>query len=321
LKGGDTWAITSYYGFDDPGGDKRRLRAYREFRRHLQLPLAVVELSPEGAFDLGPDDAELLIQLRSGDILWQKERLLNIALEALPSECEAVVWTDCDVVLTRKDWPSAVRQLLGEFHLVQPFHRLHFLPEDTRPDGQIDPGSADCHYSAAFRLHSGTIRDEYFQSRGGTGIRLKCSGGMIWAARRETLKKHGIYDCLILGGGDKALLSAACGRYEDLAKTYQMNPREHRHYESWARRFFHTVGGKIGYVEGDALHLWHGELSLRHYSDRYSGFDQFQFDPNTDLIRSADGAWRWASDKPKLHAFVRRYFERRQGPPRSATLA
>ena len=311
MKDGDTWAITSYYRFDDPGGEKRRLRAYRGFRRHLQLPLAVVELCPDGAFDLGPGDAELLIQVRGGDILWQKERLLNIALEALPRHCETVVWTDCDVILTRKDWAAALRPLLREFLLVQPFHRLHFLPEGARPE--VDPDSRDWHDSAAYRLRSATIPDYYFRTRGGTGMRLKCATGMIWAARRATIEKHGFYDRLLLGGGDKAIFSAACGRYEDFAKSYQMVPRQRADYESWAKSFFKTVAGRIGYLEGDALHLWHGDLSTRYYSDRYDSFDQFRFDPGTDLIRNAHGVWCWSSDKPELHAFVRRYFERRQG--------
>ena len=246
-------------------------------------------------------------------MLWQKERLLNIALEALPRHCETVVWTDCDVVLTRKDWAAALGPLLREFLLVQPYHRLHFLSEGTRPDQQIDGHSADWHNSAAYRLRSGTIPDDYFQSRRGTNIRFKCAPGMIWAARKATIEKHGFYDRLLLGGGDKAMFSAACGRYEDYAKSYEMVPRQRADYESWAKSFLETIAGNIGYLEGDALHLWHGDLSSRHYSDRYDGFDQFQFDPCTDIVRNAHGVWCWGTDKPELHAFVRRFFERRQG--------
>jgi hypothetical protein len=73
------WAITSYFTFDDPPGVKRRLQAYREFRRHLQIPLAAVELSHKGNFDLCSEDAEVLIQVSGGAILWQKERLLFVA--------------------------------------------------------------------------------------------------------------------------------------------------------------------------------------------------------------------------------------------------
>ena len=91
------WAITSYF---NPMRYGRRLANYRLFREHLPLPLITVELSFGGQeeFDLREGEADVLIQLRGQDVLWQKERLLNVGLGALPSECTKVVWFDCDVV-------------------------------------------------------------------------------------------------------------------------------------------------------------------------------------------------------------------------------
>jgi hypothetical protein len=312
-KNSEFWAITCYYAFDDPRGEKRRLDAYREFRRRFPLPLVTVELSREGSFDLKPGDAEVLIQLQGGDLLWQKERLLNIALEALPSECDTVAWTDCDVVLTRSDWPNAVRPLLDDFRLIQPFQRLHFLARQVPPGQELEIGSSIPHDSAAVRLLHGTIPEEYFLTRGGTGMRFRCAPGMIWVAKRETLAQHGFYDCLVLGGGDKATFSAACGRYEDFAASYKMSARHQEHYQAWACGFFKSVDGRIGCLDGDVLHLWHGDLASRHYSDRYTGFDRFVFDPEADLVKNSDGVWRWGTNKPEMHAFVREYFARRQG--------
>ena len=56
-------AITSYFNFDDPPGVTRRLHAYREFRRHLRIPLLTVELAHYGNFELSSEDAELLIHV------------------------------------------------------------------------------------------------------------------------------------------------------------------------------------------------------------------------------------------------------------------
>ena len=69
---------------------------------------------------------------------------------------------------------------------------------------------------------------------------------------------------------------------------------------------------QIGNVEGDALHLWHGDLRHRRYSERFEGFERFSFDPSTDIAQTKEGVWQWNSDKPDLHAFVRRYFESRR---------
>jgi len=92
------WAITTYF---DPLSSGNRLKGYREFRRSLGVPLITVELSYREGFDLGPGDADHLIQLRGGSVPWQKERLLNNALRALPAYCDSVAWIDCDLVFTR----------------------------------------------------------------------------------------------------------------------------------------------------------------------------------------------------------------------------
>jgi hypothetical protein len=76
------WAIASYY---NPVGYRRRLANYRLFRANLGIPLVTVELSFDGRFELAEDDADILIQLTGGAVLWQKERLLNLAAKAVPA--------------------------------------------------------------------------------------------------------------------------------------------------------------------------------------------------------------------------------------------
>ena len=100
---GDLWAITSYF---NPLSYRRRRDNYRIFRDRLGVPLLTVELAYGPQFELGESDADILIQRRGGDVLWQKERLLNIALDALPGSCTKVAWIDCDVVFGEQDWPE-----------------------------------------------------------------------------------------------------------------------------------------------------------------------------------------------------------------------
>ena len=66
-------------------------------------------------------------------MLWQKERLLNLALQALPSSCRKVAWVDCDVVFAAGDWLERTSHLLDHFTLVQPFSHLHRMPPDWAP--------------------------------------------------------------------------------------------------------------------------------------------------------------------------------------------
>ena len=84
---GDLWAITSYY---NPLAYRRRRDNYRSFRQRLGVPLLTVELAYGPQFELGEGDADLLLQRRGRAVLRPKERLLNLALEALPRACTKV---------------------------------------------------------------------------------------------------------------------------------------------------------------------------------------------------------------------------------------
>ena len=125
------WAITSYF---NPIGYKNRLKNYRFFRQRLAMPLVAVELSFGGGFQLQPGDADALIQVHDGDVLWQKERLLNIALAAVPDECDKIAWLDSDVLFEDSDWVERAGRLLEQFALVQLFESRYDLPPNSLPE-------------------------------------------------------------------------------------------------------------------------------------------------------------------------------------------
>ena len=109
------------------------MQNYKWFREQLTIPLVCVELSFTGEFALKPGDAEILVQLDEGDVMFQKERLLNIALQHLPSNCEAVVWIDCDVIFGPRDWPTCIMDALERLMVVQPFSERYDLLPDSQP--------------------------------------------------------------------------------------------------------------------------------------------------------------------------------------------
>ena len=109
------YAITSYF---NPAGFQNHLAKYRVFRDHLSVPLITVELSFNGDFALDKTDADYLVQISGGAVIWQKERLLNLALEHLPADCDAVAWIDCDVLFDDAGWVAdAERELQHGKHI------------------------------------------------------------------------------------------------------------------------------------------------------------------------------------------------------------
>ena len=102
---GSIWAITCFF---NPHGHRNKSRHYRLFRQGLQcagVPLLTSELAfGDAPFELTARDADRLIQLPAEDVLWHKERLLNLSLDRLPDGCDKVAWIDCDVLLANPRW-------------------------------------------------------------------------------------------------------------------------------------------------------------------------------------------------------------------------
>jgi hypothetical protein len=91
-----------------------------------------------------------------------------------------------------------------------------------------------------------------------------------------------------------------------------MNNRRRAHYLAWAKAFHHAVGGKVAFVQGNVFHIWHGRTEHRGWRDRCARLESFAFDPFADIAINHNGAWRWNSDKPELHDFLREYFVSRR---------
>jgi hypothetical protein len=141
---------------------------------------------------------------------------------------------------------------------------------------------------------------------------LNRAGGIAWVARRELLEAHAFYDPCIVGGGDGAFVRAAYGCFGDAIRLQAMGARMAEHYLAWAVPFHDAVTAGIGFLDGSVFHLWHGAFADRQYDGRQRGLAPFGFDPFDDIALAANGVWRWASDKPAMHAYVRDYFASRR---------
>jgi hypothetical protein len=303
---GELWAVTAYF---NPLHYRSRREAYREFRTHLGVPLLAVELGFDGRFDLAEADADVLVRIARGDLLWQKERLLNEAIRRLPPSCDVVAWLDADIVFAERSWAEGTRRLLERARLVQLFRGCRSLARGEEPRAPRD--GAPERRSLVHLIERNLLPDDHFRVAG-TSITHAYTPGLAWAARREDVEGPGLYDALVLGSGDRAIASAALGRHADCVEKLGMSARQAEHYLAWAEGFHDRVRGAVAALPGEVLHLWHGHAERRRYVERYRGFARFAFDPARDIARGPEGAWVWASEKPDMHAYVREYFRARR---------
>jgi hypothetical protein len=303
----ELWAITSYF---NPVGYVSRFQNYQAFRKHLAVPLLTVELSFNGEFELTPQDADILVQIRGTHVMWQKERLINVGIEQIPATCAKIAWLDCDIVFGSHEWVGKTVRALDEFSLVHLFQERHDLKRDSKPaqlSSWANPSTSESVVHKIVRKEA--VPEDLWSAN--APLERRTTAGLAWASRRDVLLKHGLYDACVLGSGDRAILCAALGEFSCGARALRMNPKRIEHYSSWAQPYYETVRGRVGFVSGRLYHLWHGEMGDRQYDMRHRRFAKFDFDPFTDISLTGSGCWRWNSDKAELHAFVRTYFESR----------
>jgi hypothetical protein len=301
--GGELWGITACF---NPAGYRNKYDHLRRFASNVRrqgLKLVIVELCLRGAASVLQDDAaDLVIRLRSDTILWHKERLLNIALSALPDCCDKVAWLDADLLFENAGWVRDTARLLDRYSIVQPFQFACWLPQNMAeiPTGDSTNGTEiEVQAASAYA---------WLSSKDWNAV--PGHPGFAWAARRSLLSKHGFYDRFILGGGDW-VMSWAMFHSANLWQALLPSALEN-HLRTWSADFHADVQGSVYFTPGRLFHLWHGDKKNRRYLLRSVILREANFDPTTDITLDDAQCWRWSSDKPELHRKVEEYFRFRK---------
>jgi hypothetical protein len=271
-----------------------RKRNYDVFRRSMErsgATLLTVELvfDESGSPELGGYGDVLAV--RGGDVMWQKERLLQIGIEQLLADrYDAIAWVDADIVFETDAWRDKVLDALDRFDYVQSFDRLvsHY------PEGQL--------------ARPGAAKDPRSWAQGGS-----------WAGTLEFWRRVRLYQHCILGGGDTVMANlflspsdqqtCAFRWPEDNPVLTRINAAMREHIDSWAEQS--RGAWRVGHVADQTAHLLpHGSRRHRYHLDRWQLLTTY--DPGADVGVSGSGAFRWTTDKPQLHQAVRDFFAARR---------
>jgi len=291
---GSFWGIAVFF---NPTGYKNKLRNYRVFRKSNKiqgLKLLTVELAfGDAYFELAGDDADILIQLRTDAVLWQKERLLNIGLKNLPKDCDKVAWLDADIIFKNNNWIAETSNLLERYIVVQPFSIPIRLPKGAKYNADADIIEMDS---------AGDINEFGIEKKMINVCSKDCLG---WAARKHIFNRNGFYDKLIYGGGCITTRNAFYGDKINFDERFGKKLSED--IKQWSDNMRKKVRGSVYNARGVVFHLWHSSSEKKHYYARQVLKD-YDFDPDKDIEIASNGCWIWTSDKTDLHKSVRDYF-------------
>ena len=102
----------------------------------------------EAPFELPP--ALDVIQVRANTLLWQKERLLNLAASWLPRQCRYVAWLDCDILFDNPRWPRELVKQLQRHPVAQVFETALRLQRGNVPGDAPDVAES---FASVMRRH------------------------------------------------------------------------------------------------------------------------------------------------------------------------
>jgi hypothetical protein len=239
-----------------------------------------VEFNPYDSFELSNDDADIMMRFGHGDIMWQKERLLNIGIDNLPTDTDIVVILDCDVVFSSKKIVNALKYELQNNMAVQCFSVV----------GHINPYVIDCNNQDFFELDFENT--DLFLERPVPGciysyqiagnLHGGCSG-YAWAFRYDTIKNIKLYESNIIGGGDRILACALIGLPASPPTVAGINENVYYNYLDKVKSYG-INRDNVSYIDLPIYDLFHGIHDNRGYEKRHNILKDAQFDAEIDLV-------------------------------------
>ena len=279
----------NWASFDMP---VRNLRRFLRQMDRYKVPVYGVELYLKGQTpEMADRPGWRCIQVKKAAILWQKEALLNMAEKMVPDEYDIIAAIDADVEFANPNWHADTLRAM-QFH---PVAQMFSTALWTDRRGNI-------------------IKRRHAVTRLGLDMdKWTTHPGFAWAFTREFYRAMGgWYDVAPMGAGDTLLCVALQKKplpkkWMEHAYSY-LGPRNRDHFDAWAKQVRETFRGHAaGYVPGDVIHEWHGDLVNRRYHERAKWIEGYDVRKHTRRTRA--GYLVWSMFAPaKLKADMIAYF-------------
>jgi GR25 family glycosyltransferase involved in LPS biosynthesis len=250
-----------------------------------------IELSFNGEFFI---EDENVIQIKGSreNILWQKERLLNIALENLPKEYTNVAWIDCDIIFENENWVEEVNEKLKDYKVLQLYSTI------TRLNADGDKISSQ--YGSIKRISYKNIIKHG----------LNGTSGFAWAIRREVIDKIKFLDTMIIGSGDSLMWNSFYD-YKNPIYKKSMNYDWYENYLNWAKNSFNEINSSVSFIDGNINHLYHGDIKNRNYIGRFDILKKYNFNIKEDLKIDSNKVWKIKRSEI-TNALVKYFIDRKE---------
>ncbi len=278
-----------------------RIRLFHDWAEHMLasgVKLTVVECAyGERPYQIRDDDRYYqVVRVRTDSMCWNKENLINLAIQRLPDDWNYVAWIDADVRFRHQDWAYETVQALQLYEVLQPWSNCL----DLGPNEEM----TDHHKSFAYMVWHGRLKGV------GPGYEF-CHPGYAWAARRSALNSvGGLIDFAILGSADHHMALGWVGK-SMWSYPRQISEEYKDRVKAWERRAITVTNKHLGFLPGIIEHHWHGSKAHRKYIDRWQILINNDYQPDIDIKHNTFGVVELAGNKPRLTHEIDKYFHGR----------
>jgi hypothetical protein len=169
--------------------------------------------------------------VRTNNVLWHKESLLNGLIRSLPEQFRFVFWVDGDIIFKNRYWIIDSVEALYKYPVIQPWEYVLHLEQDAHEPPQLA-------YDQRSHVFDKTLQDRRIWKSFGSNVaqQLPCihdqhydvhgHSGYAWGMRRDILDKIYLFDSAIIGSGDSVMAQSFFGDLDSpcIVNTFKNSP-------------------------------------------------------------------------------------------------
>jgi len=242
----------------------------------LGFQIQVIEVTFPGQEFLAtkPNNEPHELQFKAEWIFNMRENLVNVGAKKLPEDWEYISWIDAHIFwLENKYFFEDIVVELGKNNIVHMLESNDFYNEWNKTHF-FEEGVAKL-WSQVHHTRLNPIR--------------QC--GMAWATRRDIFEAtHGSLDVCI---GTKCDLYQNYAYFGEIYTGECSNPDYAKAVRDWQSNALQVYQKKVGYIKGKIIHFEHCLPSrgcrTSNYDSMTMALMRHNFNPNTDMVRDAEG--------------------------------
>lgn len=299
---GDKWlmendvlyVLVSYFNYNGNKSREKNIRSFIEKNSNSLVKIVLIEGIYNNQNELKDLSSQVFLHLKYEirHPISLQDNLINVGIKKIPTDWQYVAWVDSDVVFNNQDWADNILKELRKKDIVHCFKEADFLNKDGEP--------FNFNFLSECYIYLNKIKDLEINQKGHCGF--------AWAFKRSFYEQmEEIFDYSIIGSNDTVMSLVVLKKpLED----YFSKSGYSKEYIDLVTKYYNRKKEiKFAYANNKITHLWHGDISHRHYSLRKNILKKYQFNPKQHILKNRQGIIELTEKGLIMLPYIKDYFK------------